>query len=92
MIIALDYDGTITRDKAFWKEFICMAQNGGHEIVIITMRYEREPIDFDVPCEVYYTGHAAKKPWCEKCGVNIDVWIDDEPHWINKDWERNYKI
>ena len=85
MIIGLDYDGTITRDKAFWKAFIYMIKAVGHEVYIVTMRHEHEPIDMRLDCMVYYTCRKAKKPWCEKNGLNIDIWIDDNPQWVVQD-------
>lgn len=81
MRIALDYDDTYTRDPVFWAAFIQMARTRGHEVMIVTMRYPREPVQ-DVPCEVIYTGRSAKKDFLEARGIIIDVWIDDSPHWI----------
>lgn len=87
MLIGLDYDGTITADKAFWKAFIYMARAVGHEVVIVTMRYERETIDDPMGCMVYYTERKAKKPWCDAYLLKIDIWIDDEPAWLMSDSE-----
>jgi len=84
MVIGLDYDGTITEDRAFWFAFYYQARACGHEVVVVTMRYENEVID-DFPAMIYYTGRKAKRPWCESNGLNIDVWIDDNPHWVDQD-------
>mgnify|MGYP000633717844 CR=1 FL=1 len=85
MKIGLDYDGTITRDKAFWKAFIYMAKAAGHEVFIVTMRYEHEPVDMRMDCLVYYTERKAKQPFMARQGIQIDIWIDDNPQWVGLD-------
>jgi len=84
MLIGLDYDGTITLHRSFWIAVYYLARAVGVEIIVVTMRYEEEQIK-DFPAMIYYTGRKAKKPWCEKNGLKVDVWIDDNPHWINQD-------
>lgn len=79
--IALDYDGTYTRDPKLWDSFIAQAQERGHVVTIVTMRYQnyKETIK-DAPCEVIYTGRQAKQ------GKYLaDIWIDDQPHLITSD-------
>lgn len=88
MKIGLDYDGTASLDHTFWKAFIYTARSAGHEVFLVTMRREDEPIDwnFQQHCGlVYYTSRKAKKPFMERQGIQIDVWIDDQPHWVNQD-------
>lgn len=87
MKIGLDYDGTVTLDRQFWKAFLHMARAAGHEVFIVTMRREDEEIDLNFQGHsgmVYYTSRQAKKPFMEKMGITIDVWIDDNPHWVNQ--------
>ena len=81
MIIGLDYDGTITRNKDFWLDFLKMANLAGVRVVVVTMRFESEPIT-DFPAQVYYSGRQAKKPFMESVGVDVNIWIDDNPAWI----------
>src|ERR1700722_1875454 len=38
MIIALDYDGTYTRDPDLWDAFIDAAQERGHTVICVTNR------------------------------------------------------
>lgn len=82
--IALDYDGTITKDRALWMAFYFLCRAAGHDVRVVTMRYEHEPI-CDWPGIIYYTGRKAKKAWCDKNGIKIDIWIDDNPEWITND-------
>lgn len=78
MRIALDYDGTYTRDPAMWDRFIADAVANGHLVVCVTMRHPHEPIQ--MPCEVVYTGRKAKAAFWP-----ADVYIDDKPHWLFTD-------
>lgn len=73
MKIALDYDGTYTRDPEFWKVFIMSARIRGHEIAIVTMRFPEEKLDAG-DLEVIYTSRQAKARHYQ-----ADVWIDDMP-------------
>jgi hypothetical protein len=80
MIIALDHDGTYTRDPAMWDEWITMARNHGHRVICVTMRYPQESLQ--MPCEIVYTSRQAKAPYMAARNCLPDVWIDDSPHWI----------
>ncbi len=75
MRIALDYDGTYTRDPELWNNFIEKAKERGHEVVCVTMRYPTESIT--VPMEVIYTSRKAKMEHAK-----ADIWIDDQPHFL----------
>lgn len=83
MLIALDYDGTYTRDHCLWDRFIELSRGHGHEIVCVTMRYAHEPVM--MPCEVIYTGRKAKAAFMQEAGRTPDIWIDDKPHWLFQD-------
>lgn len=77
MIIALDYDGTYTRDPALWDRFIVDCKLAKHEIICITMRYPKEEISLIIP--VYYTSRKAKLVWAQANNIKVDIWIDDQP-------------
>ena len=81
VIIGLDFDGTYDRDPYLWNQLIELAVARGHSVVIVTMRHEHEPValvGIDVP--VYYTGRQAKVPHLAGLGIDVHVWIDDDPH------------
>lgn len=78
MRIAIDYDGTYTRDPAMWADFISRAMTYGHSVVCVTMRDVTEPIK--MPCDVIYTNRKAKAAF-----YPADVWIDDNPQWLFTD-------
>ena len=80
MIIGLDYDGTYTRDPAFFNKFIELSMSHGHSVVCVTMRSPTEQIV--MPCAVYYTSRVAKQPFMQSKGISVDFWIDDMPFFI----------
>jgi hypothetical protein len=93
MNIALDYDGTFTSDPDLWLNFIVDARNSGHEVFIVTMRYQSEVEDGSIHpmlemmgVKVCATNRKAKKPCAKAMGLPpIHVWIDDHPEAIHKD-------
>lgn len=82
MKIALDYDGTYSADPELFNIFIRIAQQRGHEVYCVTMRYDSlsEKVCDIVPCKVFYTGRMAKIPYMKNIGYEFDIWIDDMPH------------
>jgi len=79
MLIALDYDKTYTADPVLWNNFIKSAQDRGHSVKIVSMRYPSEPIE-SAPVDVVYTSRKAKATI-----FKADIWIDDSPAWIFQD-------
>lgn len=91
MKIGLDYDGTVTSDYAGFVSLVRMMRERGHEVYITTMRYVSEckgDLEFCVFARnvdgVVATGREAKKEYCLKYGITIDVWIDDNPRAIEE--------
>lgn len=87
MLIALDYDDTITKDPEMWIRVAQVFQDCGHEVVIATMRTPEEalrmsPIILLSGIPVVPTSRKAKKPYLESLGLFVDVWIDDRPDFI----------
>lgn len=84
MIIALDYDGTYTRDPSMFNSFIAKAHNHGHTVYCVTARAEKDlgPLENSVlgrMVEIIHTDGQKKKQACTELGINIDIWIDDQP-------------
>src|SRR5258706_1394980 len=87
MKIALDYDGTYTRDPSLWAYFLGMCRSRGHEVKIVTCRKPENEIDwlglnegYRVP--VLYTSYLPKRIYCDEVGWQPDVFIDDIPEFI----------
>lgn len=83
MIIALDYDGTYTADPALWDAFIQSARLRGHEVHLVTMRHESEPVRLGAHVDrVHYTDRRAKRAFMQQRGLSVQIWIDDMPEFI----------
>jgi hydroxymethylpyrimidine pyrophosphatase-like HAD family hydrolase len=99
MNIALDFDETYTLSPFFWDEFIQLTKAHGHKVVVVTIRHEywdAHPYLDDLKdngLQVVFTDGRAKKPFCEELGINIDVWTDDRPDYINNNskWKHTSK-
>ena len=96
MNIGLDWDGTCTEDTELYFMFVNLARSRGHKVWIVTMRYPSEvnnpknpeksiPQYFiDAVDGIVFTSREAKRPAVEKVGIEIDVWIDDNPIAVEK--------
>ena len=92
MNIALDYDGTFSADPGLWKNFIRDAKLRGHEVILITMRYE-DPVESaeviqaleESDVRIIYTNRKAKQKFVDELNLKIDIWIDDKPFWLYQD-------
>lgn len=82
MIISLDYDKTYTLDPPLWADFIILAYELGHEVMVVTIRGPDEPVECEwlpTVCEIHYTARQAKASYMRDLGIKVDVWIDDNP-------------
>ena len=86
MLIALDYDGTYTVAPSLWNSFIKSARDRGHEVHVVTMRAECEPIIMGADVDrVHYTDRKAKIAYMQERGLFVQIWIDDRPDFILSD-------
>lgn len=92
MNIALDFDKTFTLAPLLWTKFIRAFEQAGHKVFIVTARDEHnDGINW---CAAYggfpNQVNPTREPviWCDGCpktiivaerGIEIDVWIDDNP-------------
>lgn len=92
MNLALDYDDTYTRDPIFWDAVIDLAQKRGHKVYCITARHNNLSNQAEVMGALgkligkdacLFTSLTAKKKYAYKMGINIDVWIDDSPYFVD---------
>ena len=84
MLIALDYDGTYTADPGLWTHFVDVARSRNHEVHLVTMRAESEPVRL-LGCHVdrvHYTDRKAKREYMQARGLTVQIWIDDMPDFI----------
>lgn len=80
MKIALDYDGTYTRDPEFWNHVIGFAKSRGHQVYCVTARRPDEVMQ--MPCQIIFSSRRAKTTAVREAGLVIDIWIDDNPQFI----------
>jgi hypothetical protein len=88
MNIMIDYDGTFGAAPSDWMDTIDLMGNRGHKFYLVTSRGKDTPVEheeyfrmMDIP--VIYCEYLAKKDVCNKLGIKIDVWIDDNPYYID---------
>lgn len=88
MNISLDYDDTYTQDPDLWRTFIQQAQSRGHQVYCVTWRHAGQPVSTELSrlVLVIYTDLQAKRPYMERLGIPIQVWIDDNPQAILHDY------
>jgi hypothetical protein len=83
VLIALDYDGTYTADPHLFDYFIDFARNRGHEVHIVTMRFAHEGVRVAAHVDrIHFTDRKAKRPFMERLGLDVQIWIDDMPEFI----------
>lgn len=87
MNIALDYDGTFTLDPDVWAELIDTLHRNSSNVVVVTSRNMKDPVEYaywfaqnEIP--IIYCDYEAKKDVCERLGVKIDIWVDNDPYYI----------
>jgi hypothetical protein len=86
MTIAIDLDGTWTRDPAFWLTFYRACHIQRHTLIMVTGRHRwtpdvsRHSIPESLP--IIYAGSEWKEVAARKAGYTVDVWIDDMPAMI----------
>ena len=89
MLIAIDFDETLTADPDFWRQVIDAAYNRGHKVICVTARQDtksnRDIVetwmkenDID-DIYTHYTSLASKVAFLSNRGVKVDIWIDDDP-------------
>lgn len=82
--IGLDFDDTVTASPGEWLSLVRQMKGFGWKVYIVTWRYEHEwPEDFNFIRNdvdgIFCTGRRGKKGFMAKEGIQIDIWIDDNP-------------
>lgn len=89
MNIMIDYDNTYTADPIMWRNLLPRIQGVyGHSVYLVTSRDSDTPVETSKDFEnmgipIIYAAYRAKRRVCEEQGIEIDVWIDDEPKYID---------
>lgn len=88
MTFGIDIDGTWDKDPSLFIQFFNLMRHRGHTAVIVTgAQHPREkiirlriPEDILIVC----THGRLKEDACRELGINVDVWIDNEPGTIQR--------
>ena len=92
LTFALDYHNTYSADPKFWNVFIELVYLRKDKLLCVSHSTDQDEIDELYKSigkiigkdNVILTDGAAKKPYCDEHGIDIDVWIDNNPeHIIN---------
>ena len=88
MLIAIDFDDTLTADPIMFRTLIAVLKSFGHHAVCVTARRDTdENLEWvsdwmrenDIDLYTHYTALASKVEHMERIGVKVDIWIDDDP-------------
>lgn len=88
MLIAIDYDNTLTRNCELWIRFVESCGQLGVDAVCVTSRrdtpenrdeIERWMSSHHMNLRIYFTGLKSKIDHMAKLGIKVDIWIDDDP-------------
>lgn len=88
MLIAIDFDDTLTAAPKLWRVFICVAKTMGHRFICVTARRDTESnrdivrawmSENEIELPTVYTSLGSKVDHMARIGVKVDIWIDDDP-------------
>lgn len=90
MVIAIDWDGTITQDAELFAVFIGLCVQGGHTPIIVTQRSLEQGTEitqfvqllkrkFNIDVPTVWASGFTKGEAATNAGFDVDVWIDDNP-------------
>lgn len=94
MIFGVDFDGTFAADPALFHKILDLLESRGHQVVIVTGRSTPSSPDTisnmlvevmtkgRVP--IVYAGNTFKRIAATNAGFKVDIWIDDNPEYIDK--------
>ena len=90
MLIAIDYDGTFSRDPVLFRALVALGRRMGHAFVLVTGRSNEGQWGAEVRREggdlmpIVFAANGWKRAAAERAGHKVDVWIDDHPESIAK--------
>jgi hypothetical protein len=87
--ICFDYDGSYTEFPTLFIKMMAEAKKQGHDVIMATMRHRSEKDcileSIEKMYPVFYTGRVGKLKFLSQRGIIVDLWIDDQPHFIVQD-------
>lgn len=94
MLFGIDFDGTFAADPALFHSFLDLLTARGHTAVIVTGRskptgrWGLREFEVEVVTKgrlpIVYAGMKFKRLAAQEAGYKVDIWIDDNPEFIDK--------
>lgn len=89
-VVAVDFDETISDNEEGWVRVLALLERIGYHVVICTWRTPTtypEDLQFlvDKGYAVFYTSLQCKKEYMASQGIDVAIWIDDNPFAILND-------
>lgn len=89
-VVAVDFDETISDNESGWLQVLATLERIGYHVVICTWRSPTmypEDLQFlvDKGYTVFYTSLQCKKDYMAAQGIDVAIWIDDNPFAILND-------
>lgn len=83
-VVAVDFDETISDNEHGWLQVLLLLEKIGYHVVICTWRKPTaypEDLKFlvDKGFRVFYTSQHAKQDYMKQQGIDVAIWIDDNP-------------
>jgi len=93
LVIALDYHNTYSADPKFWDTFIYMCWMRKIDVYCVTHHTGKKQNDKLLDSigkildkdHIIFTMGKAKEDYCKSIGLDIDIWIDNNPIHIIED-------
>ena len=93
LIVALDYHNTYSADPKFWDTFIYLCKMRKWDVYCITHHTGEQQnqnlldsIGKILPHDhIIFTKGKAKEPFVKEMGIEVDIWIDNNPIHITQD-------
>jgi len=89
-VVAVDFDETISDNESGWLQILRNLERIGYHVVICTWRAPDvypEDLQFlvDAGFVVFYTSLQAKREYMKSQGIEVAIWIDDNPWAVDND-------
>lgn len=86
-VIAVDFDDTISTHELGWLKIMHLMEQLGYVVYVVTYRRPTEwPEDLaflvDKGYKVFYTSRMSKREFMKRKGIDVDIWVDDNPEGI----------
>lgn len=91
-VVGVDFDETISDNPPAWLKVMASLEMSGYQVVVVTWRSPTtypEDLQFlvDKGYKIYYTSFTAKRKYMLEQGVDVSIWIDDNPWAVENDAE-----